>query len=437
MGRETSLDARERTKALIAAAAAAALALSAADTAQAAYPGTNGKIVFQSNRDTAAGDLYALTPGGPVSRLTTSTGSSDPVYSPDGTKIAFISANPGGAYQVFVANADGSGRTPVTSGSSPKQEPTWSPDGARLAYVANSFQADGQTDLEVWAVNLDGSGVTQLTNNTFTDTSPAWSPLGDRLAFVSNRTGDTDRNIYLMNADGSAQVSITPNSPTPCTPNCYQGHDDDPAWAPDASRIAYVHGNELSGGGLPNIWTVGPDGGNRANLSNNTSVTFSQPAWSPEGDQLAAVGAVTTERDIWVMAANGGGQTAIDSNPAHDTSPDWGNNAPAPVEPSNEVSLGKPKLNKKKGTAKLPVTVPGPGTLALTGKDVVAQRAARERARPVVAAGTVKLLVKAKGKAKRRLNDTGKAKVKVTITYTPTGGSPASEKKAIKLRKRV
>ena len=109
---------------------------------------------------------------------------------------------------------------------------------------------------------------------------------------------------------------------------------------------------------------------------------------------------------------------------------------PPPPLPSNLLTLGKPKLNKKKGTATQPVTVPGPGVLTLTGKGVVTRRPARASAsRAVSAAGTVNLLVKPKGKAKRKLNSTGRAKVKVTITFVPTGGSPNAQTKTIKLKK--
>jgi hypothetical protein len=109
---------------------------------------------------------------------------------------------------------------------------------------------------------------------------------------------------------------------------------------------------------------------------------------------------------------------------------------PNTPSPPNAFSFGKPKLNTKKGTATEPVTVPGPGDLTLTGKDVATQRPAQASAsRTVSVAGTVKLLVKPKGKIRRRLNETDRAKVKVTITYTPTGGSPNAQTKTIKLRK--
>jgi hypothetical protein len=107
--------------------------------------------------------------------------------------------------------------------------------------------------------------------------------------------------------------------------------------------------------------------------------------------------------------------------------------------PSNSFTEGRPKLNKKKGTGTLPVNVPGPGTLTLSGQGLVPQRTARTTAaaaKTVGAAGTVKLLVKAKGKTKKKLNKSGKAKVRVTVTFTPTGGAAASKTKSITLIKR-
>jgi hypothetical protein len=112
------------------------------------------------------------------------------------------------------------------------------------------------------------------------------------------------------------------------------------------------------------------------------------------------------------------------------------------IKPSNNsFTFGKVKDNKKKGTATLAVNVPGPGTLSLTGKGVKAQRPAREatQSSTVTAAGTVKLLVKPQGKAKKRLNKKGKVKVAVSVTYTPTGdvpGDPNTQTDKVKLVKK-
>lgn len=313
--------------------AATLLALVRIESAGAAFPGNNGKIAFASNRSGPV-EIYAITPGGTATRITTSNNSWDPAYSPDGSRIAFISSNPGGTNQVFVMNADGSGRRQVTNTPTAKQEPTWSADGTRIAYVANSFDVDGQTDLEIWAINADGTGRQQLTNNSFPDTQPAWSPLGNKIAFVSARTGDNDKNIYVMNANGSGQTSITPNSPPGCSPNCYQGDDVNPAWSHNGNKIAYVHGygtpqNPLAGGGLPNIWTMNPDGSGKINVSNNPDVSAFEPAWSPNGARIAYTGVATgSSQDIYVMNANGAGQAPIDTNAAKDEDPDW---QPIPV----------------------------------------------------------------------------------------------------------
>jgi hypothetical protein len=97
--------------------------------------------------------------------------------------------------------------------------------------------------------------------------------------------------------------------------------------------------------------------------------------------------------------------------------------------PSNRFTFGNLRRNRKKGTAKLTVVLPGPGTLKLTGRGLVQ--------RVVMATGTVRLLIKAKGKAQSKLSRTGTVKLKATIAFTPTGGSPSTRAKAIVLKKGV
>jgi virginiamycin B lyase len=109
--------------------------------------------------------------------------------------------------------------------------------------------------------------------------------------------------------------------------------------------------------------------------------------------------------------------------------------------PSNEITFGKLKRNKRKGTARLSVEVKGPGVLELAGKGLVKQRPARTTrrarlaAKTVAAAGTVKLLIKAKGGKKRKLNRKGRVKVTANVTFTPTFGLPATNSRKIRLRK--
>jgi hypothetical protein len=107
---------------------------------------------------------------------------------------------------------------------------------------------------------------------------------------------------------------------------------------------------------------------------------------------------------------------------------------------SNKLTLSKLKRNKKKGTASLPVTVPGKGTLALSGKGVKAQTASATAKTSVAGEGTVLLPVKAKGKARKRLFSTGKAKLRLRLTFTPTSDPadpPSTQQVKVKLLKKL
>jgi hypothetical protein len=98
---------------------------------------------------------------------------------------------------------------------------------------------------------------------------------------------------------------------------------------------------------------------------------------------------------------------------------------------ANDFSFGKVKKNKRKGTAKLTVNVPGAGELKLAKtKKVKADDESPEDA------GKEKLAIKPKGKAKRKLNDKGRAKVNAEVTYTPDGGEPNTQSKKVKLAKK-
>jgi hypothetical protein len=90
----------------------------------------------------------------------------------------------------------------------------------------------------------------------------------------------------------------------------------------------------------------------------------------------------------------------------------------ADVEPASAFTVGKPKLNKKRGTAMLPLTVPNPGAVNFTGKGVAKGTIS------VSAPETVNVPVRAIGRPKtRKLNRDGEVKVTPIITYAPTGGA--------------
>jgi tripartite motif-containing protein 71 len=96
----------------------------------------------------------------------------------------------------------------------------------------------------------------------------------------------------------------------------------------------------------------------------------------------------------------------------------------------NLFDFGALERDRRRGTASLAVSVPGPGNLLVRGKQVKRVRAAPE------AAGTVRLPIRSRVKARRALNREGKARVRASVTYTPMNGGPNTRVKRIKLRKR-
>jgi hypothetical protein len=111
------------------------------------------------------------------------------------------------------------------------------------------------------------------------------------------------------------------------------------------------------------------------------------------------------------------------------STPDRRVNASAEFEPSNAFTRTGIRRNKKKGKATITVNLAGPGTVALAGKGI------KRRQKSVSAAGggLLELLVVAKGKAARRLRERGRARVNPAITFTPTGGLPATLSDRLKL----
>jgi len=92
--------------------------------------------------------------GGLTSQQETPILKTQATFSPDGTRIAFISTATGEA-QVYVANADGSNVKQLTSGSTNAQ-PVWSPDGSRIMFSSNR-QKPGGNEFELFIMNADGT----------------------------------------------------------------------------------------------------------------------------------------------------------------------------------------------------------------------------------------------------------------------------------------
>jgi Ca2+-binding RTX toxin-like protein len=124
------------------------------------------------------------------------------------------------ATDVHLINPDGTGSTDITNSPGEDSWPVWSPDGTMIAFHSRLDDATGE---EIYRINADGTGRVRLTNNppptanSAFDIFPFWSPDGTRIGWNSGRAGAADGfgEIYTMSAvDGSNVVRITNNLAT-------------------------------------------------------------------------------------------------------------------------------------------------------------------------------------------------------------------------------
>jgi len=139
-----------------------------------------------------------------------------------GTRIAYI-VKSGKHYELQVADADGYGAQTVLASNEPIISPSWSPDGTRLAYV--SFERQKPIIYVQSLLSGQRQVLAQFKGN---NSAPAWSPDGKQLAIVLTKDGGSQ--IYMINADGSGLKRLSYSS----------GIDTEPSFSPDGAWIIYT-----------------------------------------------------------------------------------------------------------------------------------------------------------------------------------------------------
>jgi dipeptidyl aminopeptidase/acylaminoacyl peptidase len=97
--------------------------------------------------------------------------------------------------------------TQVTSGDNWKDtDPQWSPDGRRLAFVSDrsGHEFDESYDTDIWVINADGSGLTKISDHKTEDASPRWSPDGQSIAFLTTIRDTANKQIWIAPSGGGA-----------------------------------------------------------------------------------------------------------------------------------------------------------------------------------------------------------------------------------------
>lgn len=290
---------------------ATALSASRGDAAE----GPNGLIAYSSWDTSVNYDIYLVDPANPsappVKLTTDGRNNSNPDWSPDGRKIVYDGWGVSGGPRIRVMDIDPATNdsTVLTEPCAPEVscygdfQPAWSPDGTKIAFVSSRPNADGS---EAWGYQLyvmDALGevgelanATRLTNDLpdeetgkmIENSQVTWSPLGTRIAFLSTGRGtDEDAcDLWVMDSqdlDGDGFGDNIRRLTFDESFNCDPFEDVGPQWSPNSSLIAFTSTRS----GYFDIWVVNAD--DPTDLRNVTKTPQryeDQPGWSPDGTQI-------------------------------------------------------------------------------------------------------------------------------------------------------
>ena len=214
-----------------------------------------GVASYMSDRD-GDFDIYAETRNGTVQVTNHPAPDYAPAWTPDGTRIAFVSER-FGSKDVFVASVEpGVSFQRLTSSPNADTDPAWAPNSVRIALASNRAGT-----YDIWFFDLGSKH--RLTHNGANDFEPAFSPSGGRVAFTRrNKFGNYD--IYVIQANGNGLMRLTTNA----------AEDSEPTWSPDGEQIAFVSNR----GGSYDIFIMNADGTGQTNFSQSPAAsTYHRP----------------------------------------------------------------------------------------------------------------------------------------------------------------
>ncbi len=260
------------------------------------------------------------------------------------TRIAYVSRS-GGEYRLEIADSDGENAFVALRSSEPIISPTWSPDGSKLAYVsfeskkpvvyvqelasrkrviaanfkgsnsAPAWSPDGRRLAialsreglaQIYSVSADGSDLRKLTHSNGIDTEPCYSQDGQSIYFTSDRSGGPQ--IYRMNADGGDLKRVT-----------YAGsYNISPSVSPDGKMLAYISRRE----GRFQLHVLDLASSREMRLSDTAH--DESPSFAPNGRYILYATEVGGRGTLAVASVDGSAKYTLSARGSNIREPAWG-----------------------------------------------------------------------------------------------------------------
>jgi TolB protein len=248
------------------------------------------RLAFVSSRDGNAEIYLSEFDGSKQINLTQSPEEeSEPRWSPDGSRVAFVRDDEGEA--IWTMNADGSDPVQLTEvvPDVSLSRPAWSPDGTRIAFVRFALGSGYQ----LWAVDASGGVPTELADASGGGDF-SWSPDGTRIAYLANGGGNPV--VATMNSDGTERTNRTTTAV----------YDSDPVWSPDGAQILFSSGSGVDA----DLWIMTAGAQKTRNLTNSPEGEASGGIFLPDGSKIL----YSRRGDLYSMNADGTGQQQLTSS---------------------------------------------------------------------------------------------------------------------------